>query len=295
MNLRGVASTILLAALAVALTLSTLVLAPLPLMLLRRNGGRSSFFVGSGLGAALLVWAAPPFVVIAFLAAVVLSLVFCEAESQNIGYSSSIFVALLVVLGFGAIGAGYAIQQYGFDPVEFFRTQVNLGLSQVTLPAGVTVDKEALIKQIPSALLIMIIFSVWISSILATRTELLLGWKPSAQKNVYAGKELRSWKLPDSFVWVALASLAGTFFEVQPVWAHWVATNVFNVVVMLYFFQGLAIIVDFFVVKRVSPLWRAIAYVFIFSQLFLMVAFIGFVDLWVGFRDKTKSDKSAVA
>ena len=76
---------------------------------------------------------------------------------------------------------------------------------------------------------------------------------------------------------------------------HWLSANVFNIAVMLYFFQGLAVVVDFFAVKRVSVIWRTVAYLLIFLQLFLMVAFIGFVDLWLEFRNRTKSDKSAVA
>jgi uncharacterized protein YybS (DUF2232 family) len=165
----------------------------------------------------------------------------------------------------------------------------------LTLPAGVTVDKEALIKQIPSALIILVIFSIWVNSILVPKVEHLLGWSAAFQKHTFVSSEFRTWKLPDPVVWLALLSAAGTFLEVQPEWVHWVATNVFYIVVMLYFFQGLAVVVDFFAAKRVSPLWRSVAYVLIFSQLFLMVSFIGFADLWVGFRKRTKPDKSAVA
>jgi len=295
MNLRGVLSALALSALAVVLSLGTVVLAPLPLMLLRRNGGRSAFVLGVGAATAGLVALGGHAVVIPFVAAVVASLVFCECESLNIGYTSSVFVAFLVLVGFGAIVTGFAIQNYGFHPAEFVRAQVAIGLSQFSLPAGVTVDKEALVRQVPSALAIMTIMSIWLNSILVTRVEAILGWVPTFQKHVFMRREFREWKLPDSFVWLALASATGTFFDVQPPWAHWLAANIFNVVVMLYFFQGLAVIVDFFAVKRISPFWRAVAYLFIFSQLFLMVSFLGFVDLWAGFRDRPKSGKSAVA
>jgi hypothetical protein len=254
-----------------------------------------SFLLGSVLASALLIWFTTPMIVGAFLAAVLLTFVLSESESQNLGDTSSVFVTLLVIVGFGAIATGYAIEHYGFDPVDFFRTQITQGMAQLTLPTGVTIDKEALIKQIPSGVIILVIFSIWVNSILVSRVEHLLGWSAAFQKHTFVSSEFRTWKLPDPIVWVALLSSAGTFLDVQPEWVHWVAANVFNIVVMLYFFQGLAVVVDFFATKKVSPIWRMVAYIFIFSQLFLMVSFIGFADLWIGFRKRTKPDKSAVA
>jgi predicted membrane protein DUF2232 len=292
LNLRGLASALTLTAIAVVLALTTVILAPLPLMLLRRNGGRTSFLLGSVLASALLIWFATPMVLGTFLAAVVLTFVLCESENQNLGYTSSVFVTLLVLVGFAAIATGYAIGHYGFDPVVFFRNQITQAMGQVSLPTGVTLDKEALVKQVPSAVVILVIFSIWVNSVLVPKVEQILGWAPTFQEHTFLSSEFRSWKLPDSIVWIALLTAAGTFFDVEPEWAHWVAANIFNVMVMLYFFQGLAIVVDFFAVKRVSTIWRLVAYMFIFSQLFLMVSFLGFVDLWVGFRNRTKTDKS---
>jgi uncharacterized protein YybS (DUF2232 family) len=67
------------------------------------------------------------------------------------------------------------------------------------------------------------------------------------------------------------------------------------VVVMLYFFQGLAVVVSYLEAKKVGQLWRGLCYLLVFTQLFLGVAVLGFVDLWFGFRNRKKTDKSAVA
>jgi hypothetical protein len=295
MKLRELASNLLLSLVAVALTVTTVVLAPLPLMLLRRNGGRKSFLLGALLSGLILFWVVTPGILGVFLVAVILTFVYSECENQNIGYSSSVLVSLLVVCGFTAIAVGIGMQHYGLDPVLFFRGQIDLALTQVSLPAGMKVDKESLVRQIPSALLIILIFSTWMNSVLVRRLEAMLGWSPVKQKHVFVSQDFREWKLPESFVWIALAAAAGAYFEFQPTWGHWVATNIFNIVVLLYFFQGLAVIVDFFVVKQVSSFWRVVAYLFIFSQLFLMVSFLGFVDLWMEFRNRKKTDKSAMA
>ena len=66
---------------AVALTLALPVLAPLPLMLLRRNGGRISFLTGAIVAVSLLIWLATPAVVSLFLAA----LFFAKAKIKTSG------------------------------------------------------------------------------------------------------------------------------------------------------------------------------------------------------------------
>ncbi len=295
MNYRAALTNLFLTAAAAILTVSTVILAPLPLMLLRRNKGRGSFAVGAVIACSILFWFTSPVTVGAFLVAVLLTAVFSECENQNIGYSSAVFVSLMVICGLGILSTGYAVEHFGFEPIEFFRSQVYGAVSQLTLPAGVTVDRDALLNQVPSGIVILIVFTIWLNSILVGRLEKLLGWKAPGQTHIFKSKELRKWKLPDATVWLALSSVAGSFFDIQPVWMHWVATNTFNVVVMLYFFQGLAIVVDLFAIKKVAPFWRTIAYLFIFSQLFLMVAFLGFVDLWLTFRDRAKPKESTIA
>jgi hypothetical protein len=296
MNVKGIASTLLLGAIAAALTVTTYVLAPLPLLLLRRNEGRFSFFAGTLVAGSLLFEFVSPVRLALLLAAAVLAFVYSECENQNLGYTSSGIVTLLVICGLSAIGVGLGMQIYGLDPVGFFRSQANIFVTQLALPPEVKIDVEAGIRYLPSAFLIIIILSIWMNSVLISRLESLLGWKHAFQKNVFPNGEFRKWKLPDNFVWLALASAAGALFEVQPAQVHWIAGNVFTVVVLLYFFQGFAIIVDFFAVKQVGPLWKAIAYLFIFTlTVSLMVSFVGFVDLWMDFRKKIKSDTSAVA
>jgi uncharacterized protein YybS (DUF2232 family) len=295
MNFKGFGSILLLSVISMALALTTGILAPLPLLLLRRNGGRVSFLLGSIIALIGLYFLVSLPMTLFFLAAVIMSFIYSECENQNIGYSSSVFVSTLVVCGFTAIALGYGMQRYGFDHVGFFRTQVDAVAGQLNLPATMKIDRDSVVKQVPSGIIILVIFSIWLNSVLVRRFEGVLGWSPGHQKHVYLSRDFREWKLPDAFVWVALLSAAGTYFEFDPVWLHWVAANVFNVVVLLYFFQGLAVVVDFFTVKQVSPFWRAIAYMFIFLQLFLMVSFLGFVDLWAGFRNRKKTDKSAVA
>ena len=277
---------------AVVLCVTTVFLAPLPLLLLRRNEGRGAMFIACVIGAAILVPLSSPAVVISFLAAVVLTAVLSECENLNIGYSYSVLVTVLSIAGAGFLLMSVAREVMGFQPIAFFKEQIALSLNQVKLPAEVKIDKDMLLNQVPSALIMMIIFAVWVNSVLVRRVERLLNWVPVKQNHFFKVTDFLSWRLPDEFVWFALAAAACNFLDVQPAWLKLVASNAFNVSVMLYFFQGLAVVVNFMETKKVTAFWRMLAYLLIFTQLFLGVAFLGFVDLWMSFRNRTKADKS---
>lgn len=295
MQLRTLLHTLLAGVLAVIFTVTTVFLAPLPLLVLRRKEGRKPLLLVSFLGLVFLYFFSPLMVVISFAAATLLVALLSECENSNIGYSASVFVTVAVLSGAGFLLGSYAVHYLGFDPVGFFRDQIAVTLTQLKLPTEVTLDKESILKQVPSALVMLIIFAVWLNSVLAPRIERVMGWTPGKQSHRFSSSELLQWKLPDAFVWIALASAAGYFLEFQPHWLKWTCTNIFNVVVMLYFFQGLAVVVNFFNTRKVGPIWRMIGYVLIFTQLFLAVAIIGFIDLWMEFRNRKKTDKSAVA
>lgn len=292
MNSQRVLRIIAMTSAAVVLCVTTVFLAPLPLLLLRRNDGRGAMIMACALGAAILIPVSGPAVVISYLAAVMLAAVLSECENLNIGYSASVMVTVLTIAGAGFLLTSVAKHSFGFQPVEFFKEQITLSLEQVKLPTEVKVDKDLLLNQVPSALLMMIIFSVWVNSVLVRRVERLLNWAPIKQKHFFDSSDFLTWSLPESFVWIALATAAGNFLVVQPQWLKLLSSNCFNVVVMLYFFQGLAVVVSYMNTKKVTAFWRTLAYLLIFTQLFLAVAFLGFIDLWMGFRNRKNTDKS---
>lgn len=282
---------------AAGLCISVPVLAPLPLLLCRRRFGRVSFFL-SVISIGILLFFINKTAFLLFASSGMLAFVFAESESQGLSYSSSALVTVLMVSGFWAIVLGALMRFYGFNPIAFFTEQINWAISQLSQSAAsksLALDAQALLKQIPSFMLTVLIFSIWLSSVLVSRMEAILNWQPRRMSRTFSSEDFSSWKLPDTFVWLALASMAGTFFHVQQEWLRWLATNAFNIVVALYFFQGLAVIVSYFKAKQVSAPWRTLAYILIFSQLFLIVSFVGFVDLWMEFRNKSKTGKSAVA
>jgi hypothetical protein len=68
------------------------------------------------------------------------------------------------------------------------------------------------------------------------------------------------------------------------------SVNALNVLIVLYFFQGLAVISNVFRSFKVAPFWQAIWYTLFVLQLFLMVSLLGFVDYWLEFRVRLARD-----
>jgi uncharacterized protein YybS (DUF2232 family) len=76
----------------------------------------------------------------------------------------------------------------------------------------------------------------------------------------------------------------GAFGEFGLVGAQATSVNFLNVCLMLFFFQGLAVIYRFFAVFRVGFFWQALLMIIVVGQLFLLVSLLGLMDHWVDFR-----------
>ena len=68
--------------------------------------------------------------------------------------------------------------------------------------------------------------------------------------------------------------------------AHTAAVNLLNISGLVFYFQGLAVIVTYFATQKVSWFWQTVFLVMIVTQLFLFVAVAGLIDFWADFRAK---------
>ncbi|MCH8208281.1 MAG: DUF2232 domain-containing protein [Nitrospinae bacterium] len=100
---------------------------------------------------------------------------------------------------------------------------------------------------------------------------------------VFSG-EFSEWSLPDYFVWPFILSAVGAFFTGDAVQV--VGMNLFILLLMIYFLQGIAIVHHFLQTKKVPVVFRVIAFILIFTQpVFIGLAIgMGVFDLWVDFR-----------
>ena len=139
---------------------------------------------------------------------------------------------------------------------------------------------ESLVYQVPSAFVIFLLASLAAALVWDSRLGKALGmsfWESTS-------RNLLSFKVPDVLVWITLVAIAGAFGQHKFVMLENVCVNLVNVLILVYFFQGLAVTKHFFTIYRVSRIWQSVGFFFMLLQLFPLASLLGFSDYWVNYR-----------
>jgi uncharacterized protein YybS (DUF2232 family) len=215
---------------------------------------------------------------ISFLSVVILIGLFTEVQNQF----KNVFVSGLVSImaSFGAIV--YATQQWlshqGLSLADRIREQVQVVVAQATaMNSLVKLDVDILVLQTPSALVSLMIIAIALSLILEDSFIRLFKIKNLPVKTI----NLMEFKLPDFFIWIAMSTFLFSFLDLNNKVITAVAMNILNTLVVLYFFQGLAVVESFFTALRVGIFIRLLTYVVLLIQLFFLVSAIGVIDFWL--------------
>jgi len=139
-----------------------------------------------------------------------------------------------------------------------------------------------MLRIIPAIVIVTTLFVVW--------SNLLLARSLLRSKELFCpdfGK-LNQWKAPEHLIWVAIAS-GGLLLFAHP-GIKMLGINGLIVIMMIYFFQGIAIVSFYFEKKQFPKVLRAILYGLIAMQqlLLLVVIAVGFFDVWIDFRRTRK-------
>jgi len=143
--------------------------------------------------------------------------------------------------------------------------------------------RYVLVRIIPSLLASGLLFAAWLNILLTRIVFKRIAFK--SQKITYAAlSSLNIWKAPDFMVWGVIGFslmllLPNTFIKM-------LGLNGMIPFVVIYFFQGMAIISFYFDKKKIPVVFRALLYGIIFIQQILIfaIAGLGFFDVWLNFR-----------
>lgn len=276
------------------LSVTTVVLGGLPLLPARRMGGRIAFWVVQLAIAAGLGLSGLPFYGLVILAQTILIGVYVEVEEHGSSVFNSGTTAILASVGTLILSGGIWLKATKSNFGELLRKQIDPLVEQISTASGSAASAggksvlttAAVIQQIPSAIVIGLLISLAIGLIAERRVSIV-----ARLKSFHAGnrKALQEFRLPDAFVWLVVFAIAGAFLKHGKPTVELISVNLLNVLVVLYFFQGLAVISQAFRVFKVSAMWQVIWYVLLVLQLFLMVSLIGFADYWLDFRQRLKT------
>ncbi|MES0350426.1 MAG: YybS family protein [Desulfobacteria bacterium] len=139
-----------------------------------------------------------------------------------------------------------------------------------------------MLRIIPGIMVVATLFVVW--------SNLLLARLVLRSKELFCPDfgRLNQWKSPEHLVWVAIAS--GVLLLFGHPGLKMLGINGLIVMMMVYFFQGIAIVSFYFEKKQFPKILRILLYGLIAIQqlLLLVVVALGFFDVWIDFRRTRK-------
>lgn len=227
--------------------------------------------LGTGSEASLFMWIGASFLSLSILLGL-----FSEFEESGLSFDLSAAFSILILsfLSLGATGILFWMR----GPSLF--TKAKNFLEQSLKGAQLELPVDQLIYQIPSVVIILWMLAIYSGVLLEGRIRLGVH-KPSLFR-----AELFQFRAPGWAVWIFIACLLPAFGGFGPKWLQVIATNVLNVSIAVFFFQGLGIIHQVLIFMRVSLFWQIILVLFLVLQLFLFVSCLGLADYWLDLRTK---------
>ena len=138
--------------------------------------------------------------------------------------------------------------------------------------------RYVLIRIIPAMVIASTLFVTW--------SNLLIARPIFKKKGLFFPDfgELNLWKAPDPLIWILIG--CGGLLMVPASTLKIIGLNGLLVILVIYFFQGIAVVAYFFQKKGLPRFLRFFFYVLIaFQQIFLLfVIGIGLFDMWMNFR-----------
>jgi hypothetical protein len=260
------------------------------LRVLRNVFGSTKYWISGFFITALLMTVAPSAMIFALLLASLWITVGVYQELEERGHGNFWTAILSVAVGSSVIILGPLIwaQAMGLDLSGTIRESIDQLLKQLSAGKGLSeygISSEGIVKQIPSMAIGIHITSLAFALMLDRKVAFLFGLR---FERIASQMRLLEFRLPDSLIWVAMISFLLSFIKTPEPWMSVVALNVFNVMMGLYMFQGLAVLEMSFLAFRVGSLARLLIYVFVVGQLFFLLSAVGLIDYWVDFRQRLK-------
>lgn len=266
---------------AAAFSWATVLLASGPLRALRLA---SPFWIFWPMAAAVTAgfwFGGMPIAACAFAAVTLVIGLFTEIEGW--GASRGVAATGSIVALVAAVGAGFGgwCRTMKISPATLLAKWVEpLVAKMKELYPALDVDADLIVSQLPSALLIMGLIALALAVVSERSWLRLLGVRNRAER------KWTDFKVWDVAIYVLMLALlaALTRHGIKPVTV--VGANILNVMVVLFFFQGMAVVFRAFEVFGVGPFWRILIGFVLTFQLAILVATVGVADYWLEFRNR---------
>jgi hypothetical protein len=270
---------------AVLLSMTTFVFGAIPMRAVRLAFGRLPFWAGFALASAALALAGLPAYALLVFSLVIVVGVYTDVEEHGGSVFISGFTSVLTALGTTALCGGLWLHRAKLHLLDEVRALLaQFEAATVSANPAFTINADTFIQQLPSAAVIALVIGLGIALIGEARLLRWIGY-PRVESPA-AEQRLSMFRIPDAFVWIAIAAVFGAFVKHGNSQVELISMNVLNVLVVMFFFQGIAIVSQAFRSFKVSPFWQGLWYILLVFQLFFLVSLVGFADFWLEFRER---------
>jgi hypothetical protein len=275
----------------VVLSLLTVVLgAPLMRVLRKTYGARAYWILGLVITVGFWLMKAPALSV--FVGSIWMTLgVYMELEGKGLRWSVSGLLAVISGTLFFTGATVFNLVNSGVHNLAEAETLVKQFTDKLyEVNPDLHLDAGLLVQLIPSAVVTILVVALGIGLIFERRA---FSWSKLPRERVASQLKLLEFRLPDFLVWVAMAAFLLTMENFHVKALEILGLNIVNVLTVLYFFQGLAILEVSLRSFKAGALLRAAIYIILVGQLFPLVSAIGLIDYWVDFRKRLKKIRLA--
>jgi uncharacterized protein YybS (DUF2232 family) len=238
----------------------------------------------------LFGWVEAPFLIFAYLcSSVVIAEMLRRARPPEQVILAGIFPSLISGVALWFIQASRIHQ----NPIHYFREITLQNLKETVLYyERIGMDREKIdvlnaslndlaswfLNLFPGIYVSGLIFMFFVNYLLVRFILIKL------EKEGFLFKPLSSWHASDHLVWGFIFS--GILLMLPVAETKILGGNLLIVFMLLYFFQGLALIADYFKKRGVKTFWQVVSYILllVWPLLGVVVALFGLFDIWIDFR-----------
>jgi len=270
----------------ILMTMITLIFGTPFLRAIKRSYGALAFW-GLGLLISVIFWQLKAHLLLVFISSIWVSLgAQMAGEKWGLRWWSSSFLGLFLGSLVGFVGAYGLLVSYGLTSEESLMGLLQEFLANLqTNQVKMKLNAKEMLQIVPGLFVVVLELALGMGVIFEKK---VFRWFDLPRERFVSQVSLLEYKLPDAMIWISLVTLLVSFvdFGFQPLMV--VGINFLYILVVLYFFQGLAIIEMFLKAIRAGFFGRFLVYFLMVGQLLPVVAFLGFVDFWIDFRRRIR-------